>query len=170
MKRTGFVSSALVAMRRFALWCQKPLKSSGTRISRLKEKITIKKNRWFVIVFLALLLVSVIALTFVIGFLGFFFFGGIYPTDAKIIDTLYENEEKLLGIDGFIGAGIRRNESNNHIIGIAVWVEENMTNIQEIPNELGGFEVFIKRTSEASGLERDKLIILNRGHPFIQQN
>lgn len=170
MKRTGFVSSALVAMRRFALWCQKPLKSSSTRMSRLKEKINIKKKRWIVFVFLALLLVGV-ALTFVIGFLGFFFFGGgIYPTDVKIIDTLYEHEEFLLGIDGVIGAGIRRNESNNHIIGIAVWVEENMTNIQEIPNELGGFEVFIKRTSEASGLERDKMIILNRGHPFIQQN
>jgi hypothetical protein len=64
-----------------------------------------------------------------------------------------------LGISGVIGAGIARNESNNHIIGIAVYIEDNMTNVQEIPNELGGFKVFVKKISETSELEKQQMII-----------
>jgi len=81
------------------------------------------------------------------------------PTDTKIVKILEENKNDLLGIDGVIGAGIARNESNNYIIGIAVYVEDNMTNVQEIPSELGGFKVFIKRISEASEFEKENMII-----------
>ena len=83
----------------------------------------------------------------------------IKPTDTKICDILAENEENLLNIDGFAGAGIARNESTNYIIGIAIYVENNMTNIQEIPREFGEFKVFVKNISDASEFEKEKIII-----------
>ncbi|MDH5267709.1 MAG: hypothetical protein OEW62_08550 [Candidatus Bathyarchaeota archaeon] len=67
------------------------------------------------------------------------------PMDVKIYNTLNENEEWLLEIEGVGVAGIARNESDNHIIGIAVYVEDNVTNAQKIPSELGHFEVFVKK-------------------------
>ncbi|MDI6905101.1 MAG: hypothetical protein QMD13_06405 [Candidatus Bathyarchaeia archaeon] len=84
---------------------------------------------------------------------------GFIPTDTKIVGILFKNEDYLLSIDGVVGAGIARNESSNYIIGIAVYVEDNMTNVQEIPSELGGFKVFIKRISEASEFEKEKMVI-----------
>jgi len=104
---------------------------------------------------LAVLVVGAFVFFNVIGFI----INPIVPTDTKIVDTLFENEDYLLGIDGVIGAGIARNESNNYIIGIAVYVEDNMTNVQEIPSELGGFKVFIKRISETSEFEKEKMVI-----------
>jgi len=83
----------------------------------------------------------------------------IEPTDTKIVKILEENKDDLLSINGVIGAGIARNESNNYIIGIAVYVEDNMTNVEEIPSELGGFKVFTKRISEASEFEKENMII-----------
>lgn len=83
---------------------------------------------------------------------------GIRPTDTKIIDILDKNREELLSIDGVVGAGIARDE-NNHIIGIAVYVEDDMTEIQEIPTKLGEFEVLVKRVSEISEFEKEKMII-----------
>jgi len=83
----------------------------------------------------------------------------IVPTDVKIYDTLDENKDSLLSIDGVIGAGIARNSSNNYIIGIAVYVEDNMTDVQEIPDKLGEFAVFIKRISEISEFEKEHMII-----------
>lgn len=83
---------------------------------------------------------------------------GIRPTDTKIIDILHENEQNLLSIDGVVGAGIARDE-NNHIIGIAVYVEDDMTDVQKIPNKLGEFKVFIKGMSEASEFEKERMII-----------
>ncbi len=80
------------------------------------------------------------------------------PTDTEIVDILKENEENLLSIEGVVGAGIARDE-NNYIIGIAVYVEDNMTNVQNIPSKLGEYEVFIKRISEASDFEKEKMII-----------
>ena len=114
-------------------------------------------NRKLLITIGILLVVVVGAFIFSIV-VGFFIFP-IIPTDTKIVNTLFENEDYLLGIDGVIGAGIARNESNNHIIGIAVYVEYNMTNVQEIPSELGGFEVFTKRISEASEFEKENMVI-----------
>lgn len=83
---------------------------------------------------------------------------GIRPTDTKIIDILGENREELLSIDGVVGAGIARDE-DNHIIGIAVYVEDDMTEIRRIPAMLGEFEVLVKRASEISEFEREKMII-----------
>lgn len=69
---------------------------------------------------------------------------GIMPTDTKIIEILYKNEENLLSIDGVVGAGIARDE-NNHIIGIAVYVEDYMVHFEKIPSKLGEFKISIKR-------------------------
>ena len=104
---------------------------------------------------LAALVVGAFVFFSVIGFM----INPIVPTDTKIAHTLTENEAYLLGIGGVIGAGIARNESNNHIIGIAVYVEDNMTNVQEIPNELGEFEVFVKKISETSEFEKEQIFI-----------
>jgi hypothetical protein len=72
-------------------------------------------------------------------------------TDTKIVQILYENEASLLNIEGVVGAGIVRNE-NNHIVGIAVYVEDNISGGQKrkIPSELNGFKVIIKKVSETS--------------------
>ena len=83
---------------------------------------------------------------------------GIRPTDTKIIDILDENREELLSIDGVVGAGIARDE-DNHIIGIAVYVEDDVTEVQKIPAKLGEFEVFVRRVSEISEFEKEKMII-----------
>ena len=66
------------------------------------------------------------------------------PTDTRIANILQENEENLLSIDGVLGAGIARNESNNHIIGIAAYIED-VADTKKIPSELGKFQVFIKK-------------------------
>ncbi|MBA7503205.1 hypothetical protein ES706_01813 [subsurface metagenome] len=103
------------------------------------------------------LIITVIGLVLLFSFSLIFLFGfNIHPTDVKIIEILHENEDDLLNIDGVIGAGIARDE-NNYIIGIAVYVEDNMTNIQDIPSELGEFQVFIVRISEASEFEKEKM-------------
>ena len=109
-------------------------------------------------------LITIGILVVVVGAFVFFSVIGfminpITPTDTKIVNILFENEDYLLSIEGVIGAGIARNESNNYIIGIAVYVEDDMTNVQEIPSELGGFKVFIKRISEASEFEKENMVI-----------
>jgi len=83
----------------------------------------------------------------------------IVPTDVKIHHALDENKDFLLSIDSVIGAGIARNSSNNYIIGIAVYVEDNITDVQEIPDKLSEFTVFIKRISEISEFEKERMII-----------
>lgn len=83
---------------------------------------------------------------------------GIRPTDIKIIDILDVNREELLSIDGVVGAGIARDE-DNHIIGIAIYVEDDVTELSKIPTKLGEFQVFTKRISEASEFEKEKMII-----------
>lgn len=68
-----------------------------------------KRKYWIPFVFLMVILTGV-ALTFVIGFLGFFLFGGEnYPRDTKMFDTFYENEEMLLETDGvkWVGSNVR---------------------------------------------------------------
>lgn len=83
---------------------------------------------------------------------------GIKPRDTKIIDILHENEEDLLSIDGVVGAGIARDE-NNHIKGIAVYVEDYMTDVQKIPSKLGEFKVFVIKITEASEFEKERMNI-----------
>lgn len=77
---------------------------------------------------------------------GIYYFTRIsfIPTDTKIVQTLESNKKFLLGVEGVIGAGIAR-DKDNHIIGIAVYVEDNIIDTQKIPAELGEFRVFIKR-------------------------
>lgn len=83
----------------------------------------------------------------------------IVPTDVKINEALTENKDFLLNIDGVIGAGIARNNTNNHIIGIAVYIANNATYTQEIPQKLGDFTVIVKRISEVSEFEKEHMII-----------
>lgn len=87
----------------------------------------------------------------------------IIPTDVKIVEILEENKENLLSVDGVVGAGIARDE-DNHIIGIAVYVEDNEADTQQIPSKLGEFKVFIKKISEASEFEKERMIINPRYH------
>lgn len=101
---------------------------------------------------------AILAVSIVVISIGFFTLSGWRPTDTKIIDTLYENEATLLGIEGVVGAGIARDQ-DNHIIGIAVYVEDNMTDFQRIPGELGGFQVVVKKMSETTEFERANMII-----------
>lgn len=83
----------------------------------------------------------------------------IVPTDVKMYRALDENKDFLLSIDGVVGAGIARNSSNNHILGIAVYVEDSITDVQKIPDKIGEFTVFIKRISEISEFEKEHMII-----------
>jgi len=59
-----------------------------------------------------------------------------------------------------VGAGIARDE-DNYIIGIAVYVEDDISDSQKqkIPSELGEFKVIIKNISEASDSEKANMII-----------
>lgn len=90
---------------------------------------------------------------------------GITPTDMKVIDLLNENERNLLSLAGVVGAGIARDE-NDHIIGIVVYVDDNMTNAQ-IPRKLGEFTVYIKDVAEASEFEKEKMIIRNTHYHLL---
>jgi hypothetical protein len=87
----------------------------------------------------------------------------IYPTDARIFDTLNQNKDFLLSIPNVVGAGIARNSSNNYIIGIAVYVTNNATDTSRIPQKMGDFTVIVKRISEASDFEGDRMIIGREG-------
>jgi hypothetical protein len=90
---------------------------------------------------------------FVFSIVILFMVNPILPTDTKIANALTDNEAYLLGIDGVVGAGIARNESNNYIVGIAVYAEDNMSNAQKIPSEIGGFKVFVKTASDTNKSE-----------------
>lgn len=85
---------------------------------------------------------------------------GITPTDTKIIDLLDENRGNLLSVIGVVGAGIARDE-NNHIIGIAVYVENNLTAIYQLPSKLGEFTVFVKDVTKVSEFEKGSMIVKN---------
>jgi len=121
----------------------------------LKGNNRVNKKFLIGIGILAVLVVG--ALIFLSAFL--FIINPIVPTDVKIAQVLEKNKNYLLGIDGVLGAGIARNQSDNSIVGIAVYIEDNMTNVQEIPSELDGFKVFVKKISQASEFEKDSMII-----------
>jgi len=105
-----------------------------------------------------LVAVGISAILIVVASFIFFTLSDRTPTDTKIVDILYENEATLLNIEGVVGAGIARDEKNC-IIGIAVYVEDSMTDFQRIPSKLDGFLVFIKKMSEATEFERGSMII-----------
>jgi hypothetical protein len=110
------------------------------------------------IIITGILVVLVIGTIFVLSVI-LWMLNPIVPTDVKIHNTLKENQDFLLSIDGVIGAGIARNSSNNHIIGTAVYVEDNITDVQGIPDKIGEFTVFIKRISEISEFEKERMLI-----------
>jgi len=82
----------------------------------------------------------------------------IKPTDGKIVETLEENRGKLLSILGVAGAGIAR-DANNHIVGVAIHLDDEIANSKEIPSRLGEFKVYIKRFEEASDFENLRLFL-----------
>jgi len=129
--------------------------SSG--IERIVDRAGLNRKLKFTIIIgiLAVLLIGTIFLLSVIVWM----LNPIVPTDVKIHNALDENKDFLLSIDGVMGAGIARNSSNNYIIGIAVYVEDNMTDVQEIPDELGGFTVLTRRISEISEFEKECMLI-----------
>jgi hypothetical protein len=112
-----------------------------------KRKLTIAVGASALVISAFLLFVVIMALA-----------NPIYPTDARIIDTLNENKNTLLNIPGVIGAGIARNSTNNHIIGIAVYVGDNATDTAQVPQTLGGFAVFIQRVDEATDYGNNMII------------
>jgi len=63
-------------------------------------------------------MLAVGALVFLSAFL--FTINPIVPIDVKIVQILEKNKNYLLGIEGVLGAGIARNQSDNSIVGIAV--------------------------------------------------
>jgi len=107
---------------------------------------------------LVMVTISAVLIALVVAGIISFTQNDMTPTDTKIVQILYENKETLLNIEGVAGAGIAYDESN-HIIGIAVYIEDNMTNFHTLPSKLDGFQVFIKRVSDVSEFEKAKMII-----------
>jgi hypothetical protein len=116
-------------------------------------------NRKFKFIIITGILVGLVIGTIFVLSVMLWMLNPIVPTDIKIRNTLEENQDALFSFDGIIGAGIARNSSNNHIIGIAVYVEDNFTDVQQIPDKLGEFTVFIKRISEISEFEKEHMLI-----------
>jgi len=129
--------------------------SSG--IKRIMGRAGLNRKLKFTII-IGILVVLVIGTIFLLSVI-LWMLNPIVPTDVKIHHALDENKDFLLSIDSVIGAGIARNSSNNYIIGIAVYVEDNITDVQEIPDKLSEFTVFIKRISEISEFEKERMII-----------
>lgn len=94
--------------------------------------------------------------------LGLFFITqiGIEPLDVKVVRVIQENREKLLSLFGVVGAGIARDQSNR-IIGVMVYLDDNLTDEEDLPSRLGEFKVYFRRLKEASSIERERMIIRN---------
>jgi hypothetical protein len=116
-------------------------------------KINKNSKRLLVIMGISAILITLVVAGFILSTKN-----DMTPTDTKIVQVLFENEESLLSIGGVVGAGIARDEKN-YIVGIAVYVEDNMSDFHEIPSKLDGFQVFIKRMNEASTFEKASMII-----------
>ena len=78
----------------------------------------------------------------------------IVPRDSQLIHTIEENKDLLSSIDGVVGVGIARNYTNNHLIGINVIVKDDMSNAQEIPEQIGDFTVYVKTISNITDIDR----------------
>jgi len=107
---------------------------------------------------LVMVTISAVLIALVVAGIISFTQNDMTPTDTKIVQILYDNKETLLNIEGVAGAGIACDESN-YIIGIAVYIEDNMTNFHILPSKLDGFQVFIKRVSDVSEFEKAKMVI-----------
>jgi hypothetical protein len=80
------------------------------------------------------------------------------PTDTKIVVIILENKDKLLDIDGVVGAGIAKNEKNSSI-GIAVYIEDDIVSNHLIPRKINDYHVYIKKINETSEIEKEGMII-----------
>ncbi|MFH1583955.1 MAG: hypothetical protein ABIA56_02400 [Actinomycetota bacterium] len=108
-------------------------------------------------------IVIVVLLTIIIIISIFLIQFGITPQDTKIIKILELNKDKILGIEGVVGAGININKDNN-IVGIVIYIEDDIQETEKIPSKLydknlGEYKVFIKKIGEASDFEKEKMII-----------
>jgi hypothetical protein len=121
----------------------------ATRAAGRKRKLVIIAGASAVFVACAFLLLSFTMLSL----------NPIIPTDVKIYDTVNENKDSLLNISSVVGAGIARNNTDNHILGIAIYIADNATDTQDVPQTLGDFTVIVKRISEASESEKEHMII-----------
>lgn len=68
---------------------------------------------------------------------------GITPTDTRIIRVFEESRDDLLSVVGVVGAVIARDQKN-HIIGIAVYVNDDFASTRQLPGKLGEFDVSVK--------------------------
>jgi len=111
------------------------------------------------IVIVVLLAIIIIISIFLIQF-------GITPQDTKIIKILELNKDKILNIEGVVGAGIKMNEDSRST-SIIIYVEDDIQETKKIPSKLydknlGEYKVFIKKISEASDFEKEKMIIYKK--------
>ena len=93
---------------------------------------------------------------FLVSFIGFLMFP-IVPADVRIYRTINENKDLLESIDGVLAAGIGDNDTG-HIAGINVYIDANMTNVEEIPKQLGEYQVFLVRIDNTHPRDREGLI------------
>lgn len=121
-------------------------------------EVIMKRKSWLTFGFLVVLMLIGISYVALIG---------ITPTDTKIIDLLNGNKQNLLNVVGVVGAGIARDE-NNRIIGIAVYVDDDVINAQQVPSKLGEFTVLLKDIGEASDFERERMIIRNAYYHLLK--
>jgi hypothetical protein len=121
----------------------------AARVASRKRRLVIVTGASAVFVVCALLLLSFIMMSL----------NPIVPTDVKIYDTVNGNKDLLLNISSVVGAGIARNSTDNHIIGIAVYIANNAIDTQDVPKTLGDFTVIIKSIDEANELEKEHMII-----------
>ena len=111
------------------------------------------------IVIAILLAVIIIVSIFLIQF-------DITPRDTKIIKILELNKDKILNIEGVVWAGINMNEDSRSA-SIVIYVEDDIQEAEKIPRKLynknlGEYKVFIKKISEASDFEKEKMIIYKK--------
>jgi hypothetical protein len=100
--------------------------------------------------------VLVVSGFFLVSFIGFLLFP-IVPTDVKIYRTINENKDLLESIDGVLAAGMGYNDTG-HIAGINVYINANMTNVEDIPKQLGDYQVFLVRIDNTNPRDREGLI------------
>ena len=90
----------------------------------------------------------------------------ITPQDTKKIKIIELNKDKILDIEGVVGAGINMNEDNSSA-SIIIYVEDDIQETEKIPSKLydknlGEYKVFIKKIGEASDFEKEKMIIYKK--------
>ena len=88
-----------------------------------------------------------------VSLLGFLLFP-IVPTDVKIYNTINDNSDLLESINGVLAAGIGDNETG-YIAGINVYIDANLTNTEDVPQQLGDYPVFLLRIDNTNPRDRE---------------